>query len=69
MLFSIGYNILLGIIGGIISSIIVSRMFLISSEFKEEMNRLRQLMYKVGYFTGALDMHKDILSVVYDEKD
>lgn len=68
MIFSVSFNVLLGIVGGIISSIIVSRVFLIVEEYKAEIHRIEELMYKLGYFAGVLSGHKDSLSIIYNEK-
>lgn len=67
MIFSVLSNIILGISGGIISSIIVSRVFLIFGDYQNQLRFFDQLMHKLGYIAGILTVVKKVFEVSYDE--
>lgn len=48
-------NLLIGIIGGIYSSIIVSRVFLLREELEEQLNILRKKTYYFGTLTAFFE--------------
>ncbi len=62
------WNLLIGIIGGIISSIIVSRIFLIQNDYQEQINKFETLMFKLGYTGGIFAGSKIVLEVSYDSQ-
>ena len=49
-------NLLIGIIGGIYSSIIVSRVFLLREELEEQLNILKKKTYYFGTLTAFFDV-------------
>lgn len=67
MIFDVLSNIILGILGGIISSIIVSRVFLIHGDYQNQLRFFDQLMHKLGYIAGILAVVKKVFEVSYDE--
>ena len=54
-------NLLIGIIGGIFSSIIVSRIFLIRQEFQNQLDVLRKNSYCLGSINAFFDVIEIIL--------
>ena len=52
--FQLFWNLILGISGGIISGIIVSRIFLIQGDFQNQINSFDLLLRKLGYTSGML---------------
>ena len=66
MIFNALWTILLGVIGGIISSLIVSRVFLIQSEYQDQVRFVDRIIRKVGYISGFLHSAEAILKVSYD---
>lgn len=67
MAHNILWTILLGVVGGIISSLIVSRVFLIQSRYQEMMAFVDRIIHKIGYIAGFLDAGKVLLECSYDE--
>lgn len=65
-LFDFSWNLLLGISGGIISSIMVSRIFLIHSNFQNQINSFDLLLRKFGYINGMLLAIRAAQEVSYD---
>lgn len=59
-------NLLIGIIGGIYSSIIVSRVFLLREELEEQLNILRKKTYYFGTLTAFFDVTEMILKLQSD---
>lgn len=59
-------NLLIGIIGGIFSSIIVSRIFLIRQEFQNQLDVLRKNSYCLGSISAFFDVIEIILKNAYD---
>ena len=66
MFFNTCWTILLGVIGGIISSMIVSRVFLIQSEYQNQVRFVDRIIRKVGYISAYLHSAEAILMVSYD---
>lgn len=62
------WTIVLGIIGGIISSLIVSRVLLIQNKFQGELSFVNRIVEKLGYLSAFLDVNKSIFEVFYDEE-
>lgn len=62
-------NLLIGIIGGIYSSIIVSRVFLLREELEEQLNILRKKTYYFGILTAFFDVIEVILKLQSDTSD
>lgn len=67
MVFNILWTILLGIIGGIFSSLIVSRVLLIQSGFQSQITFVDQIIKRLGYISAFLDCTKTLLEVSSDE--
>lgn len=59
-------NVLLGITGGIISSLVVSRIFMIDSEYKEEIKIIERFFLKTSYFSGCVDFSARLLEEICD---
>lgn len=60
------FNLLIGIIGGIFSSIIVSRIFLIGQELEIQLDILRKNSYCLGSISAFFDVIEIILKNAYD---
>ncbi|MBR4090799.1 MAG: hypothetical protein IKK28_08015 [Mogibacterium sp.] len=67
MLFNTLWTILLGVIGGIVSSMIVSRVFFIHNEYQTQIKFIDGIIRKVGYLTAFLQSAKAIFEVSYDQ--
>lgn len=67
MIFNMLLTIFLGIVGGIISSMIVSRVFLILSSYQEKYKTVETLMQHVNYISGFLMAIKTVLQISYDQ--
>lgn len=67
MFFNILWNILLGIAGGVISSVIVSRVFLIQGEYQQQVKFVNQIVRKLGAVSTYLAAAKVVLEVSYDQ--
>ena len=65
-IFEILWNLILGISGGIISSIIVSRIFLIQGNFQNQLSSFELLLRKLGYTNGMLFGIRTIQEFSYD---
>ena len=66
-MFDVLWTILLGVIGGVISSVIVSRVFLIQSEYQQQIKIVESTIRKLGIIAGYLTAFKAIFEVSYDE--
>ena len=55
--FQLFWNLILGISGGIISGIIVSRIFLIQEDFQNQINSFDLLLRKLGYTSGMISAY------------
>ena len=69
MIFSALWNIILGIAGGIISSVIVSRVFLLQSKFQNCLDSLEFGLGKINYLHGMMHVLKIILQQKFDEQE
>ena len=67
MVFSILWTILLGVIGGIVSSLIVSRVFLIQGEYQQQLTFVAHIFRKMGFISAFLQSAKAIFEVSYDQ--
>lgn len=65
-IFEILFNFLVGILGGIISSIIVSRVFFIQGEFQQQLRFVEQIVRKLGMLSGYFLAVKAVFEVDYD---
>ncbi len=66
MIFNVLWTILFGIIGGIISSLVVSKMFLIQSKYQNQLSFVAQIVRKMNYISAFLKSAKAIFEVSYD---
>lgn len=64
--FQLFWNLILGISGGIISGIIVSRIFLIQGDFQNQINSFELLLRKLGYTSGMLFGIRTVQEFSYD---
>ena len=64
--FQLFWNLILGISGGIISGIIVSRIFLIQGDFQNQINSFDLLLRKLGYTSGMLFGIRTVQEFSYD---
>ena len=67
MIFSVLWTILLGIIGGIVSSFIVSRVFLIQNEYQQQLSFVGHIFRKINYISAYLQSAKAVFEVSYDQ--
>ncbi len=66
MFFNVLWTILLGVIGGIISSLIVSKVFLIQGKHQSQLSFVAQIVRKLNYISAFLQSAKAIFEVSYD---
>ena len=66
MIFSILWTILLGIVGGVISSIIVSRIFFIQGEYQQQIKFVDGIIRKLGAISAFIQVMKSVLEASYD---
>ena len=67
MIFNVLWTILLGIVGGIISSVIVSRVFLIQNEYQQQVKFVEQIIRKLGAVSTYFSVAKSVFEVSYDQ--
>ncbi len=67
MFFNVLWTILLGVIGGIVSSLIVSRVFLIQGEYQQQLTFVEHIFRKMNYISAYLQYAKAIFEVSYDQ--
>ena len=67
MVFNILWTILLGVIGGIVSSLIVSRVFLIQGEYQQQLTFVAHIFRRINYISAFLQSAKAIFEVSYDQ--
>ena len=60
------FNLLVGVLGGIISSVIVSRVFLIQGEYQQQLRFVEQIIRKLGMLSGYFQAVKAVFEVDYD---
>lgn len=65
-IFEVLLNFLVGILGGIISSVIVSRVFFIHGEFQQQLRFVEQIVRKLGMLSGYFLAVKAVFEVDYD---
>ena len=63
------WNIILGIAGGIISSVIVSRVFLLQSEMQNYLDALESGCNKLNYLDGMVHFLRFVLQEKYDAQE
>lgn len=66
MIFNTLWTMIIGIIGGIASSLIVSKVFFIQSEYQNQIKFVERIIRKVGHISGLLQVAEEILKVSYD---
>lgn len=64
--FEVLFNLLVGVLGGIISSVIVSRVFLIQGEYQQQLRFVEQIIRKLGMLFGYFQAVKAVFEVDYD---
>ena len=67
MVFNVLLTILLGVIGGIVSSLIVSRVFLIQGEYQQQLTFVTHIFRRLNYISAFLQSAKSIFEVSYDQ--
>lgn len=67
MIFNTLWTIILGICGGIISSIIVSRVFMIQTDFQNQLQVVEQAIRRLSLISGYISAVKAVFEVSYDE--
>ena len=68
MIFDILWNIMLGVTGGIISSVIVSRVFLIQGDNQKQLELLETNINKISYIHGELSVIKKVAEIIHDQE-
>lgn len=68
MIFEVLWTILLGIVGGIISSVIVSRVFLIQNEYQQQVKFVEHIIRKLGSVSTYFSVAKTVFEVSYDQE-
>lgn len=66
-MFDVMWTLLLGIIGGIISSVIVSRVFMIQGEYQQQVKFVESIIRKLGMIAGYLSACRAVFEVSYDQ--
>lgn len=67
MVFNTLWTILLGIVGGIVSSLIVSRVFFVQGEYQLQYKFVEKIIRKLGYISAFLQSIVAIFKVSYDQ--
>lgn len=67
MAFNVLWTILLGVIGGIISSLIVSRVFLIQGEYQQQLTFVEHIFRRLNYISAFLQSTKIVFEVSCDQ--
>lgn len=67
MIFNLFWTILLGVIGGIISSVIVSKVFLIHSEYHQQVKFVEQIIRKLEAVSSYFTVTKMVFEFSYDQ--
>ena len=62
-------NLMIGIVGGIYSSVIVSRVFLIREKLEDQLEVLKEKCYYFGTLTALFDVIETILKLANDTSD
>lgn len=66
-MFDVLWTILLGIVGGIISSVIVSRVFVIQGEYQQQVKFVESIIRKLGMISGYLIVCRKVFELSYDQ--
>lgn len=66
-MFDFLWTILLGIIGGVISSVIVSRVFMLQGEYQQQVKFVEGITRKLGLIAGYLSACRAVFEVSYDQ--
>ena len=66
-MFDVLWTILLGIVGGVISSVIVSRVFMIQGEYQQQVKFIENIIRKLGMIAGYLSACRAVFEVSYDQ--
>lgn len=66
-MFDVLWTILLGIVGGIISSVIVSRVFMIQGEYQQQVKFVERIIGKLGIISGYLMACRGVFECSYDQ--
>lgn len=69
MVKSILQNLLIGIIGGVYSSLVVSRVFLIRANLQEQIDFLREKIYYLGSLMAFFDVMEILLKAASDTRE
>jgi len=64
--FDVLFNLLVGVLGGIISSVIVSRVFFIQGEHQQQLRFVEHIIRKLGMLSGYFQAVKAVFEVDYD---
>ena len=67
MIFNVLWTILLGVVGGIVSSFIVSRVFLIQNEYQQQLAFAAHIFQRMNYISAYLQSAKALFEVSYDQ--
>jgi len=62
-------NLLVGIISGIISGVLVSRIFVLQGDFQNQISYFETILKRIAYARISLEMHKKILELKYDTQE
>ena len=65
-MFEILFNIILGVVGGIISSVVVSRVFLLHGDNQKQMERLSINVNKISFLHGELTAFMKVVEAIHD---
>ena len=68
MVFNVLWTILIGVLGGIISSLIVSRVFFIQGEHQEKIKFVERVVRKLSSILTYLSFYKTVFQVDYDQE-
>ena len=64
--FDVLFNLLVGVLGGIISSVIVSRVFFIQGEHQQQLRFVEHIIRKLGMLSGYFQAVKAVFEGDYD---
>ena len=67
MIFDILWNVILGIVGGIISSVIVSRVFFLHGDNQKQLDHLSTNVCKINYLLGKLTAFMELAEAIHDD--
>ncbi len=66
-MFEILWNIILGIVGGIISSVIVSRVFFLHGDNQKQLEQLSTNVNKISFIHGELTAFMKLVETIHDD--